>query len=77
MALKLNIRPEIEKEMDVLFVKSNLRSKTEYINEAIREYNQKLNREWELAKLRQYFKGSKGEEKSLLDDFSKIRPHID
>ncbi len=77
MALKLNIRPEIEEEIDNLLPQASVRSKTEYINRAIHEYNQKLKRELELAKLEKYFKTYKSAAKDTLSDFSKIRKSID
>ena len=73
MALKLNIRPEIEEEMDHLLPAAPVRSKTDYINQAIKEYNQKLKRSLELTKLKFYFKKYQAEGKEILSDFQKIR----
>ncbi|GEM_PF-3469654 len=73
MALKLNIRADLEEEMKSLLPKTSVRSKTEYINEAIREYNQKVKREVELSRLRFYFKNYHEEGKKVLNDFRQIR----
>ncbi len=77
MALKLNIRPEIEEEMKTLLEKTTYRSKTEYINHAIEAYNEILKRSLEIKKLQSYFKTYKGEGKSTLDAFGKIRSDLD
>lgn len=73
MALKLNIRPEIEAEMEGLLGKSPCRSKTEYINRAIEAYNEYLKRSLEINKLREYFKTYQQEGKEILDAFGKVR----
>ena len=70
MALKLNIRPEVEQEMEDLLDKARVRSKTEYINRAIEEYNQKLKRELELSRLQGYFKNYREEAEGILSEFS-------
>ena len=74
MALKLNIRSDIEEEMDALLPRVHLRSKTEYINCAIAAYNRKLKRELELDKLKGYFKNYQTDAQEIMDDFEKIRP---
>lgn len=73
MALKLNIRPELEEEIDRLLPKAQVRSKTEYINRAIELYNQQLKRELELKKLKEYFPTYRKEAKAVLHDFSRIK----
>jgi hypothetical protein len=55
MALKLNLRPDIERDMEELVPLSGARSKTEYINQAIAEKNEKLRKERQIEKLRKYF----------------------
>lgn len=77
MALKLNIKPEIEEEIERLLPKASARSKTEYINLAIHEYNQKLKREAELSKLEKYFKTYRSQAKEIMNDFSKVRKPVD
>ncbi|MBI2335913.1 MAG: hypothetical protein HYU97_04030 [Deltaproteobacteria bacterium] len=77
MALKLKIRPELEKEMEILVSKAKVRSKTEYINRAIEEYNRKLKREIELAKLQVYFQSYQKEGQKVLSEFSRLRKNID
>lgn len=76
MALKLNIQPDIEKEMGGLLAKTNLRSKTEYINTAIREYNHKIKRQLELTQLKKYYLNSQKENKNITDEFSHVRKSI-
>lgn len=75
MALKLNIRPEIEKEMNRLLPTAHVRSKTEYINKAIAEMNRKLMREMEIEKLRIHYqnKAAMREERKILREFAAIR----
>lgn len=77
MALKLNIKPEIEEEMERLFLAAHVRSKTEYINRAILEYNRKLKRETETAKLKSYFQTYQEEGKQTLREFSRLKRHLD
>ena len=73
MALKLNIRPELEDEIDHLLPKANVRSKTEYINRAIEEYNQKLKRELQLTQLKNYFSSYRKEAQGVLGDFARLK----
>ena len=75
MSLKLNIYPDINEEIEHLLPESECRSKTEYINEAIREYNAKLSRKKELEKLKKYFatSGYKKESQKILNEFSHAR----
>lgn len=73
MALKLNIRKDIEDEMDELLAQTSIRSKTEYINQAIKVYNREMKREFELARLRRYFKTYRSPGKDVLHDFAAIR----
>jgi len=74
MALKLNIRPDLEEEIDHLLPKTNVRSKTEYINRAIEEYNQKLKRELKLTQLKNYFSTYQNEAQTVLRDFAQLKP---
>ena len=76
MALKLNIQPKIEEEMDRLLEKSACRSKTEYINRAIQAYNEELKRGLEIDRLREYFRSYQKEGKATLDAFGKIRRNL-
>lgn len=77
MALKLNIRSDIEKEMDALLPRAAVRSKTQYINEAIREYNRRMKRQLQISGLKKYFKSYQKEGRSVLADFARLknRPH--
>lgn len=74
MALKLNIRPDLEKEMEHLLPKAKVRSKTEYINRAIEAYNQELKRGLELGKLKEYFRSYQKEARTVLGEFARIKP---
>lgn len=73
MALKLNIRPEIEEQMNLLLPRAGVRSKTDYINRAIEAYNRFLSRKEEIAKLAKYFDAYRGDAQEILDDFASIR----
>lgn len=73
MSLKLNIRPELELEIERLLPQARVRSKTEYINRAIQEYNQKLKRQLDLGRLKEYFSTYASEAKSVLHEFSNIQ----
>ena len=55
MAIKVNLKPQIEREMNELVRFSGARSKTAYINQAVAEKNERLKRERQLAVLRDYF----------------------
>ncbi len=77
MALKLNIRPDIEEEMEALMSKVSVRSKTEYINLAIGEYNRHLKREIEINRLKNYYKTYQKEAKEILHEFSKLQNDSD
>lgn len=77
MALKLNIWPEVEAEIDQLLPRAQVRSKTEYINRAIHEYNQKLKRQLELARLKGYFSSYSPEAKAVIHEFSGLKRDFD
>jgi len=77
MALKLNIRPELEEEIDRLLPEAKVRSKTEYINRAIELFNQQLKRELEISKLKAYFPSYQKEAQAVLRDFSRLKPSSD
>ncbi|MBF0491855.1 MAG: hypothetical protein HQM15_03655 [Deltaproteobacteria bacterium] len=77
MALKLNIQPKIESEINQILKLYPYRSKTEYINEAIAEYNKQLIRKKELEKLKEYYKKTKKEHEEILNEFHQIRKPID
>lgn len=73
MAFKINIKPEIEEEMDILLKDFPVRSKTEYINEAIALLNRQIRRQTEIGKLKKYFSSHFQESKKALDEFKKIQ----
>lgn len=77
MALKLNILPAVEEEMDALLPRTQVRSKTEYINRAIEEYNRKLKREMELKKLSHYFHTYNEEGRKILHEFARLKKPSD
>ncbi len=77
MALKLNIRPDIEQEMERLLPKAQVHSKTDYINRAIAAFNKQLNRQLELKRLRSYFHHYQDEAKDVLSEFANLRTHAD
>lgn len=55
MPMKVNLKPEIEREMEDLLPGSGSPTKTAYINEAVRERNERLRRERQVAALSGYF----------------------
>ena len=73
MSLKLNIYPEIEQDIDSLIAEANCRSKTEYINKAILEFNLKIKRQKELKKLEKYFSSYTAEALSIAGEFAHAR----
>ena len=77
MALKLNLKYEIEKEMESLLPQARVRSKTEYINQAVREYNLRLKRRIEVDRLKNYFHSYRKEGKAVLDEFARVRKNPD
>lgn len=75
MAFKINIRPELEREMESLLKGSAFRSKTEYINTALADFNKRLQRQTELDKLRKYYQSAacQKEAKQIMKEFSRVR----
>ena len=73
IAFKLNIADAIESEMTQIFSQIHIKSKTEYINNAIRYYNKMMLRTLELNKLKNYFADTREESKEVLREFAKIR----
>lgn len=75
MALKLNIKPAIEDEMDRLIPRAGVGSKTEYINRAIEELNRKLMREMEIEKIRIHYQDKSiiREHRKIMREFAAIR----
>ena len=75
MALKLNIKPDLDEEIDNLYHLAGARSKTEYINMAIAEMNRRLKRKKEIEELKGYFKNPTHlkEEEEILSAFDSIR----
>ena len=65
MAIKVNLKPQIEREMEALVPQSGARSKTEYINMAVREKNARLRQGQQLAVLRRYFADRHGELRAI------------
>ena len=55
MPLKLNLKPEVERRMEELLPLSGARSRTEYINQAVHERNERLARRRAVKSLRRYF----------------------
>lgn len=73
MALKLNIKPDIEQAMEALLATAGVRSKTEYINRAIAEYNRQLARQVDVAQVLEYFRDYDDEGKEMLREFANLR----
>ncbi len=53
--MKVNLEPEVEREMEELLAVSGSPSKSAYINDAVRERNERLRRERQTAALSEYF----------------------
>lgn len=77
MALKLNIKPILEEEIDSLRKKTGFRSKTEYINHAIAAFNDKIKRDLEICRLKSYFDKYRNEGKKVLNEFTRIKDRHD
>jgi hypothetical protein len=73
MAFKVNIKPEIEADMDRLLKQHKLRSKTEYINQAIATFNASLKRKSHLKELKSYFQNYSGQAKEIMYDIAQIK----
>lgn len=74
MALKLNIRSDLDREIEDLYPHIGARSKTEYINMAIAEMNRRIKRKQEIESLKDYFADPEHlrEEESVLNDFGQV-----
>ena len=75
MGLKLNIRPELEEEMESLYAFAGARSKTEYINMAIAEMNRRQKRKLDINQLKSYFADPEYQQevKDLGQEFAQLR----
>ncbi len=75
MSLKLNIKPDLDEEINDLYLLAGARSKTEYINMAIASMNRRLKRKKEIEKLKNYFTNPTHlkEEKEILSEVATIR----
>lgn len=73
MAFKLNIQSHLDRDIESLMKKCGLKSKTEYINRAVAEFNEKLKRGLTIESLKSYFQDYKNESKIIMDSFSKVR----
>lgn len=73
MAFKINILPDIETDMERLIKLMGLRSKTEYINQALADFNAKITRALELDKLKKYFSTYHKHGKNILHEFAAQR----
>ncbi len=77
MALKLNLRPDVERDMEELVPFSGARSKTEYINQAVAEKNAKLRRERQVEALRKYFERASGELRAVNRELRSVARRLD
>lgn len=59
--------------MDTLLKEYPVRSKTEYINEAIALLNHKIKRQAEIGRLKKYFASLARDSRRVMDEFQKIR----
>lgn len=73
MAFKINIQPDLEEEITTLLKKTTFRSKTEYINQAIRAFNHQLKRQVEIAELKKYLTSYRNEGRDILHEFNQTR----
>lgn len=79
MAMKVNLKTNVEQEMEELLPLSGVRSKTAYINEAVREKNARLRQEKEIAALREYFSRRRDELRTVNRELrsAALRTHED
>jgi hypothetical protein len=77
MAMKVNLKPDVERAMEELLPLSGSRSKTAYINEAVREKNERLRRERDLVALREYFSRRSGELRAVNRELRQVARAID
>lgn len=75
MAFKINIRPDLESEMETLLKRAGTRSKTEYINKAIAAYNSEIKRHDELERLTAYFENPRNRavSRDAAETFARVR----
>jgi hypothetical protein len=77
MAMKVNLKPDLEREMEELLAVSGARTKTEYINAAVRERNERIRRERHLAGLRAYFTRHRDELRRVNLEFRAAARQVD
>lgn len=75
MAFKLSLKPDLEAELETLLKKTSFRSKTDYINQAVSEFNKHIKRSLMVEKLKTYFQKYDSEAKKALQEFSQVRRH--
>jgi hypothetical protein len=75
--MKVNLEPAIEREMEELLPVSGSPTKTAYINEAVRERNERLRRERQIANLSGYFARRRAELRTVNRELRAAAPHVD
>ena len=73
MGLKANIRPDLAEKIPEFMPAVGAKSKTEYINKAVAEFNQRVWEEGELEKMRKRFAKNSKDDKEILRDFAAVR----
>jgi hypothetical protein len=77
MPMKVNLKPDIEREMEELLPVSGSPTKTAYINEAVRERNERLRRERQIANLSGYFARRREELRTVNRELRAAARHVD
>jgi hypothetical protein len=75
--MKVNLKPDIEREMEALLPVSGSPTKTAYINEAVRERNERLRRERQIANLSGYFARRREELRTVNRELRAAARHVD
>lgn len=76
MSVRVNLKPEVEREMEELLPVSGVTSKTAYINEAVRERNERLRRRQQIAALSDYFSRHSDELRAINRELRQATRHF-
>ena len=75
MVLKANIKPELEDEIGQFFKAAGAKSKTDYVNKAVEDFNRRFKREQIIKGMQAYFADPRyqKEARERLREFAAIR----
>ena len=77
MPMKVNLKPDIEREMEELLPVSGSPTKTANVNEAVGERNERLRRERQIANLSGYFARRREELRTVNRELRAAARHVD